>query len=630
MSSNSPEILGEALRLAAAGRPVFPCKRTKAPYTRQGFKDATTNADIIARWWTQWPDANIGYPTGNGIVVIDTDLDDEAGKDGEFELIGMPDLPPTYKVRTPRGGYHRYYRTPGGMVMPNSSDKLANGIDVRGDGGYVLAPPSATDKGEYIVAEDVELAVLPDEWVDLIMPSEPVAKESLATQQQIRMDQPEVKPWDDFRDRVTWFEILAPHGWSRGKTNARNTEWMRPGKDAGVSATTKGEDGPFYVFSTSTQFDAGRAYSKQYVYAQLNHGGDMSAAMRTLALRGYGSKPNANALDISAHKKPEEPATPVETTDYWTLSKLRGYTVDPADWFVGHGWMRRGAVTLMVGMTGIGKSVLATQMAATMATGSNILGKLEVPRPLKVLVVQAENDPDVMKRDLTSVVDALNLDEDLMNENLRMYHKPGLTPMMLAGLIQTVHTDWPYDMVFVDNYMSYCGGDINSTETFFDFRNAIESPLVGMGVGCMLLTHPPKPPRGEATPRHHREVVYNAAGTSALANWVRTSCELALAGQEDKRCILRFAKNAERTGLKEPTGDILRKLYLERSDAIKPYWRIADSQAEAATGQFDEALEAVWRDDPTLSVRDAANKVGCSKSTASNVYARLKPHLQQD
>jgi hypothetical protein len=62
----------------------------------------------------------------------------------------------------------------------------------------------------------------------------------------------ELTPWADFAERTTWGDILGPHGWTQGATKADgNTEWTRPGKDEGTSATTKGEDGPMFVFSSN-------------------------------------------------------------------------------------------------------------------------------------------------------------------------------------------------------------------------------------------------------------------------------------------------------------------------------------------------------------------------------------------
>ena len=78
MTAAPSALLEAALDLASSGFAVFPCKpRGKEPLTLHGFKDATRDEAQIRRWWTRWPNANIGLPTGeeNGIVVIDVDGD---------------------------------------------------------------------------------------------------------------------------------------------------------------------------------------------------------------------------------------------------------------------------------------------------------------------------------------------------------------------------------------------------------------------------------------------------------------------------------------------------------------------------------------------------------------------------
>jgi len=74
---NSPWIAAEALRLARKGLPVFPCGSDKRPLTPTGFKDASTDPDIVHGWWVRCPDALIGVPTGPRFVVIDLDLQHE-------------------------------------------------------------------------------------------------------------------------------------------------------------------------------------------------------------------------------------------------------------------------------------------------------------------------------------------------------------------------------------------------------------------------------------------------------------------------------------------------------------------------------------------------------------------------
>jgi hypothetical protein len=136
---------------------VFPLREGgKAPHPRlapRGFKNATTDPTIIKRWWRDAPRANVGVVTGSesGLVVIDVDP-------------GAPNLslPSTRKVKTPRGGVHVYYKHPGNFI-PNSAGKLAEHVDVRGDGGYVVAPPSVVNKKRYRLLTRRSVASLPPE-----------------------------------------------------------------------------------------------------------------------------------------------------------------------------------------------------------------------------------------------------------------------------------------------------------------------------------------------------------------------------------------------------------------------------------------------------------------------------------
>lgn len=107
---------------------------------------------------------------------------------------------------------------------------------------------------------------------------------------------PGVRPGDDFNQRATWDDILIPHGWTRGKSFGNNCfGWVRPGKQLrdGISATTGRNDGDnLYVFSTSTEFDTEKAYSKFAAYTLLEHAGDWSKAAKALAADGYGQEPH--------------------------------------------------------------------------------------------------------------------------------------------------------------------------------------------------------------------------------------------------------------------------------------------------------------------------------------------------
>jgi Domain of unknown function (DUF927) len=102
------------------------------------------------------------------------------------------------------------------------------------------------------------------------------------------------RPGDDFTSRTTWTELLSPHGWTDLYTRDGTTYWRRPGKKFGISATTnhRGAD-LLYVFTSSTEFEADKSYSRFGAYTVLNHGGDFQAAARELAKQGYGQQTSA-------------------------------------------------------------------------------------------------------------------------------------------------------------------------------------------------------------------------------------------------------------------------------------------------------------------------------------------------
>lgn len=132
-----------ALFYARKGWRVFPCKeRDKTPACR--WRDeATTDENKIRGWWNNGSKYNIGMATGrvSGIIVLDVD----AGHGGETSLINLQvewgQLPPTVESQTGGGGRHIIFQHPGEEIH-NSAGKLGPGLDIRGDGGYIVVPPS--------------------------------------------------------------------------------------------------------------------------------------------------------------------------------------------------------------------------------------------------------------------------------------------------------------------------------------------------------------------------------------------------------------------------------------------------------------------------------------------------------
>jgi len=154
-------LLEQALAYAARGWAVFPafgivdgscsCGKSgctspgKHPLVRSGVKEATTSADTIKQWWARHPEANIAIATGtaSGLIVVDVDV--SSGKPGLETLASLEaqhgPLPRSHVVRTGSGGLHIYLAAPQ-QTMRNSAAKVGEAIDIRAEGGYVIAPPS--------------------------------------------------------------------------------------------------------------------------------------------------------------------------------------------------------------------------------------------------------------------------------------------------------------------------------------------------------------------------------------------------------------------------------------------------------------------------------------------------------
>jgi predicted P-loop ATPase len=171
-----------ALALAAAKFRVF-CllPRKKIPALQKWNELATTHLDQVKALFPEVDDgmltaeSNIGIATGNGLFVLD--LDPRHGSAASIADLQVEHgkLPMTRTVRTPSGGQHLYFKVPAGQVVRNSSGKVGAGLDIRGDGGYVVAPPSVTDAGSYELEVDAPISETPPWLLEAALAAKPCA-----------------------------------------------------------------------------------------------------------------------------------------------------------------------------------------------------------------------------------------------------------------------------------------------------------------------------------------------------------------------------------------------------------------------------------------------------------------------
>ncbi len=185
MSGQAPHapLMQAALALVKHGWPVFPCRTDKKPRVKGGFKAASTDLQQVKACWEKWPDASIGVPTGavTGFFVLDVDLPHGPASLATLEAEHGA-LPGTAEQCTGGGGRQLLFQMPTDMTIKNSAGALGKGLDVRGDGGYIIVPPSGHPSGGHYAWTSPKGTppATPPQWlldlVDKQPPKKPVSK----------------------------------------------------------------------------------------------------------------------------------------------------------------------------------------------------------------------------------------------------------------------------------------------------------------------------------------------------------------------------------------------------------------------------------------------------------------------
>lgn len=277
---------------------------------------------------------------------------------------------------TPSFGSHYFARcsdkpVPGNTKLARELDRESGEVRVlaetRGEGGFVIVAPSPGRKGHpdgrvYFLAPNTHPANTPTftgeeldqlHWLFSQLNDMPEAEPVRVATPPIPVVGDSLTSWDDWSGQTTWHDLLAPNGWTfmyHGQRNGHpNDTWCRPNKEPkdGPSATTAGDDGPMYVFSSSSTLPTEEGLSKFYVFAHYHHGGNLQEAARALYAAGYGDRvqsdplpawdgpnplhvPNALIAPVAAVAVAVDPEAADDSTEYADLSwLLTGERRDP-------------------------------------------------------------------------------------------------------------------------------------------------------------------------------------------------------------------------------------------------------------------------------------------------------------
>lgn len=354
MAAVAPSLaLTAALAYAARGWPVFPvhsmrdakcscgseeCTRKgKHPRTYRGRDEGTTDTGIIRSWWARWPDANVGIatgelPGGGHLVVLDVDPrhgGDEALGGLERQHGGMPETP---RVITGGGGVHFYLVSQ--VPVQSTVQRVGEGLDVRGTGGYVLAPPSNHESGGTYREDagaplDIELAPVP-----------------------------------------AWLAVLAGRPEPRAPAQPVEGAIVEGGRNdvlASLAGTMRRRG-----FGTSAIFAALSAENRERCRPPLD-----DLEVRRIAA-GIGSR--------------YAPTDPPRTDDPWhvmTTAQIFA-PLPPYPWLVPGLHLAPGRITLLNGYADVGKTVIAMTVAIAVASGSPVWGVYAPARAGRVLHMNGE------------------------------------------------------------------------------------------------------------------------------------------------------------------------------------------------------------------------------------------------
>ena len=258
-----------------------------------GVLDATDDPQVVARWWAgTYKGANIGARVPESVMVVDVDPRSGGAESLAALVAEHGPLPETLTVESGRGdgGTHRYYRAPDARV---TSRHLGDGIDLKTSAGYCVVPPSIhPDTGKpYRWLVEAPIAAPPEWLLELVVPRpKPVPVAADRPRSGLSVVGGGIA--DRYAAGETWRNIIGEHGWTclDADGDADGARWLHPNATSSLSATVR--HGCLFTYSPNTPFEetvAGdpRGTTKFRAYALLNHGGDMSAAARDLAGKGW-------------------------------------------------------------------------------------------------------------------------------------------------------------------------------------------------------------------------------------------------------------------------------------------------------------------------------------------------------
>jgi len=489
------ETLPTALDYANKGWRIVPIRPgEKRPALHNWTVTASKDPQQITEWFTgAFADHGIGIATGpeSGIFVLDVDITDTKAGDETLadleQLYGR--LPDTLIAITGSGGWHIYLNYPPDLEIRNDAGRrLGPGLDIRGTGGQVVAPPTIHPNGNaYQWDEGCDTIANAPDWLLQLLTArdEPVQKP--------------VQPTGDITDSIaatynnntTWPQLLNDDGWTLTQTLPDGEQhWTRPDKDIrdGISATTghQGRD-ILTVFTSSLTWLPEDSYSRFGYYSCRHHQGDRSAA--AAHLHHIAARTTENYFEtqlITPTIATIEPAERIELAHLVNWDKLWSDDRPDEEWLA-EPIIPKGRSIALYAPAKAGKSTITLAIVAAVATGGRILGQTRAT-PTSCLYLDYEMTEDDLIERLTDL--GYGPQDNLTNLHYALL--PSLPPLDTpegAHAILNLVDQTGAQLVVVDTFGRAVQGDEDKADTVRNFYRHTGLSLKARGVAVLRTDH---------------------------------------------------------------------------------------------------------------------------------------------
>jgi hypothetical protein len=537
--------IAEAAAFLAQQWPVFACAQTKRPITPHGLHDATRDLAAVRDQFRRAGAAMIGVPTGRASGVIAIDIDVKNGAPGlEWLAANHRRLPRTRRHRTMSGGIHLLFEAPPQPIR-NSVGKIAPGVDVRGDGGYIIFPPSPG----YSIEDDAMPAPMP-EWLLSLLTEQP----------QPPPPPPRHIPREDSRGTPYALAALdsecaairaAPWGQQEHTLNAAALKIGALAAGGEIDASYARE--AIIAAALSMPSQPGREpWTEREIRSKVDR------AFRDGATHPRGAPPRAHTIRVEivppepppydepppwvyAEPEPEPSAPPVcrapdpqpqpaPPRPLPTHAPLLDdeTTIPPRRWIGGPGALPRGKLGMLCGPPGVSKTTLAIHVSIALAAGVPWAGLVDPEASCRVVLCAIEDDIEELQRRahaaITLIADHPH-DRRRVAENLRIIDLSDCVPLIevsrdgigtetqgMLDLRATLEALKP-DVVWLDPLVEIHTGEESAASAMRPVMRALRTLAARLDASVCLLHHETKSGEGTALQR--------ARGSGAIGGAIR-------------------------------------------------------------------------------------------------------------